>query len=120
MVNVVGLLALLLGMLPIYLPGVGVYLSPERQPYSGVMCDVRFGGVAGNAQYLCGDLPDRTIVLYRDALESPRRAAHVLAHESYHARNTTTGPAHDPFREAEAEAFACRVAPDWTCEGGSR
>ena len=118
--NVIGLLALLLGMLPLYLPGVGIYISPEPKPYAGVMCDERFAQIDGHKQHLCESIPNRTIVLYRDALGSRERMAHVLAHESYHAFNTAPGPAHDPFREADAEAFACRWAPDWTCEGGSR
>lgn len=52
-----------------------------------VACDrAMFGDVPGNAQALCADLPDHSLLLFLDAIPDRRTLLEVLAHEPCHLR----------------------------------
>lgn len=43
-----------------------------------------FGDEPGNAQALCGDLPDKTVLLYVDEIPDRRTLLSVIRHEAAH------------------------------------
>lgn len=78
-----------------------------------------FGDEPGNAQALCGDLPDKTVLLYVDEIPDRRTLLSVLRHELAHFElgvNQHGRTAWERFREGEAYAIgngyaarACRT-----------
>ena len=94
---------------------VQVAFSTEGPPgIYGVACDRSlFGHVEGNAQALCGDLPDRTALIFIDEIDSPALLLGVLRHEAEHFRlgvDPSGTNAWESFREREAYAAQCRYS----------
>lgn len=114
------LLLSVLGAPPIHAPGVNVSFQTDGPPgIYGVACHSMFREVDGNAQHLCGDLPDNTAVIYVDEIDSRSLLLNVLAHEAAHFRlGVGDGEtAWERFNEARAYEAGCRYSWHRYCPG---
>ena len=88
---------------------INVVLSADGpEGLYAVACDREmFGDVPGNAQALCGDLPDRSILVWLDAIPDRRTLLSVLKHESVHFELGVNVHGRTPWeRFNEAVAYA--------------